>query len=108
MREAVKIGQAPKRSIWLLSQIDLKSDGNSGKLTLVAKLDKRIQAFQEKMRCPKKEQQLANVEARMERDRLRQKQNRRAAGIPPRGAQEELEKATGYRDDFGRLNEMPF
>ena len=39
--------------------------------------------------------------ARVERDRLRQERNRRAAGIPPRGAQEALEKAMGYRDEFG-------
>jgi hypothetical protein len=40
-----------------------------------------------------------------ERDRLRQEQNRRAAGIPPRGAQEALDEATGYRDEFGRLTD---
>jgi hypothetical protein len=82
----------------------------SGKLTVVAKPDKRIQAFQEKMRRPIREQrndeQAANWDAQAERDRLRQERKRRAAGIPPRGAQEELEKATGYRDDYGRLNDI--
>ena len=77
----------------------------SGKLTVVAKPDERIRAFQERVRRPKKGQQLAKVEARMERDRLRQEQNRRAAGIAPRGTQEVLDKATGYRDESGRLSE---
>jgi hypothetical protein len=81
----------------------------SGKLTVVDKPNKRIQAFQEKLRSPVREQQgkqsLAKITAKMERDRLRQERKRRAAGIAPRGAQEELEKATGYRDKFGRLTE---
>jgi hypothetical protein len=81
----------------------------SGKLSVVDRPDKRIQAFQEKMRKPLREQrqveQAANWKAQDERDRLRQERKRRAAGIAPRGAQEELEKATGYRDEFGRLNE---
>jgi len=41
----------------------------------------------------------------MERDRLRPEWKRRKAGIPPCGAQEELEKATGYRDESGRLTD---
>ena len=81
----------------------------SGKLTVLDKPNKRIQAFQEKMRKPIREQrhveQAASWKAQAERDRFRQEQHRRAAGIPPRGAQDELEKATGYRDDFGWLNE---
>ena len=44
---------------------------------------------------------VAELHARAERDRLRQEQKRRAAGIPPRGAQEALDEATGYRDEFG-------
>jgi len=43
--------------------------------------------------------------AQAERNRLRHERKRRAAGIAPRGAQDELEKATGWRDEFGRLNE---
>jgi hypothetical protein len=81
----------------------------SGKLTVVGKPDKRIRAFQEKMRKPMAEKQrkqlAASFKARGERDRQRQERNRRAAGIPPRGAQEELEKAAGYRDEFGFLTE---
>ena len=38
--------------------------------------------------------------ARSERDRLRQEQKRRAAGIAPRGAQEALDEATGHRDEL--------
>ena len=34
---------------------------------------------------------IAELHARAERDRLRQEKIRRAAGIPPRGAEEELE-----------------
>jgi len=48
---------------------------------------------------------LAKVKTHQESDRLRHEQKRRAAGIAPRGGQEELEKVTGYRDEFGRLNE---
>jgi hypothetical protein len=48
---------------------------------------------------------LAELDARSERDRLRQEQKRRAAGIPPRGAQESLDEATGHRDEFGRLTD---
>ena len=81
----------------------------SGKLTVVDRPDKRIKAFQEKMRKPIREQrhaeQVINWKAQDERDRLRQERKRRKAGIPPRGAQEELEKATGYRDEYGRLTE---
>jgi len=81
----------------------------SGKLTVVAKPDKKIQVFQEKLRKPireqREEERAINCEAQSERNRLRHERKRRAAGIPPRGAQEELEKATGYRDEFGRLTE---
>jgi hypothetical protein len=81
----------------------------SGKLTVADKPDKRITAFQKKMRRPLQEQQkkklLANLMAQAERNRLRHERKRRAVGIAPRGAQEELEKATGYRDEFGRLTE---
>jgi hypothetical protein len=62
------------------------------------------------MRKPMQEEQRkrepANCLARSERDRLRQERKRRAAGIPPRGAQEELEKATGWRDEFGRVTDF--
>ena len=77
----------------------------SVKLTVVDRPDKRVQAFQEKIRRPLREQQEQRLNARSERERLRHEQKRRAAGIPPRGAQEELEKATGYRDEFGRLTD---
>jgi hypothetical protein len=81
----------------------------SGKLTVVNRPDKRVKAFQEKLRRPileqRRQRQAANWAARSERDRLRQEQNRRAAGIPPRGAQEALDQATGYRDEFGFLTE---
>ena len=60
----------------------------SGKLTVANRPDKRIQAFQKKLRRPGVEQQvrkiLANITAKEERDRLRQERNRRAAGILPR------------------------
>jgi hypothetical protein len=36
---------------------------------------------------------------------LRQEKIRRAAGSPPRGAQEALDEATGYRDEFGKLTD---
>jgi hypothetical protein len=55
-----------------------------GKLTVLAKPDKRIVAFQEMMQAPEQDQRLAKIEARRERDRLRQEQKRRAAGILPR------------------------
>ena len=78
----------------------LIDDIASGKLTVVDKPNKRIQAFQEKMRKPIREQrqieQAINWQRQDERDRLRQERKRRKAGIAPRGAQEELEKATGY------------
>ena len=81
----------------------------SGRLTVVNRPDKRIQAFQEKMRKPIREQrhqeQAINWTAQAERERLRHERKRRAAGIAPRGAQEALEQATGYRDEFGRLTE---
>jgi hypothetical protein len=69
----------------------------------------RVRDFQAKLRRPmieqRQKQQTANWTARGERDRLRQEQNRRAAGIPPRGAQEALDEAMGYRDEFGRLTD---
>jgi len=87
----------------------LFDDIASGKLSVVNRPDKRIRAFQEKLRRPLLEQRekesSANWMARIERDRLRQEQKRRAAGIPPRGAQEALDEAMGYRDEFGRLTE---
>jgi hypothetical protein len=87
----------------------LFDDIASGKLSVVNKPDKRVRDFQEKMRRPmieqRQKQQTANWTARSERDRLRQEQKRRAAGIPPRGAQEALDQATGYRDEFGMLTE---
>jgi hypothetical protein len=48
---------------------------------VLPKPDKRILAFQETMRQPEQDQWLAKMEARRERDRLRQEQKRRAAGI---------------------------
>ena len=81
----------------------------SGKLTVANRPNKRVQEFHEDLKAPGKQKQqmhsLKKFTAKMERDRLRQERKRRAAGIAPRGAQEELEKATGYRDGFGRLNE---
>jgi len=81
----------------------------SGKLTVVDRPDKRIKAFQEKMRQPLREERkkklTANLMAQAERNRLRHERKRRAAGIAPRGAQEELEKATGYRDESGMVTE---
>jgi hypothetical protein len=81
----------------------------SGKLSVVNRPDKRIRAFQEKLRKPIREQRekqsSAKWVARMECDRLRQEKIRRAAGIPPRGAQEALDEAMGYRDEFGRLTD---
>jgi len=56
----------------------------SGKLTVLAKPDKWILNFQETMRAPVQDEWLAKIKARMERDRLRQEQKRRAAGILPR------------------------
>ena len=59
----------------------------------------RVRDFQAKLRRPlieqQQKQQTANWQARAERDRLRQERNRRAAGIPPRGAQEALDEAMG-------------
>jgi hypothetical protein len=87
----------------------LFDDIASGKLSVVNKPDKRVRDFQAKRRQPmieqRQKQQTANWTARGERDRLRQEQNRRAAGIPPRGAQEALDEAMGYRDASGRLTE---
>jgi hypothetical protein len=82
----------------------------SGKLTVVDKPDKLIRSFQEKMRQLLREQQekklTASFMAEAERNPLRHERKRRTAGIAPRGAQEELEKATGYRDEFGRLTKL--
>ena len=87
----------------------LFDDIASGKLSVVNRPDKRVRDFQAKQRQPmieqRQKQQTANWTARGERDRLRQEQNRRAAGIPPRGAQEALDEATGCRDEFGRLTD---
>ena len=87
----------------------LFDDIASGKLSVVNKPDKRVRDFQAKLRRPMNEQrqkqQTANWTARGERDRLRQEQNRRAAGIPPRGAQEAMDEAMGYRDEFGKLTD---
>jgi hypothetical protein len=87
----------------------LFDDIASGKLSVVNRPDKYVRDFQAKQRQPmieqRQKQQTANWTARAERDRLRQEQKRRAAGIPPRGAQEALEEATGYRDEFGRLTD---
>ncbi len=87
----------------------LFDDIASGKLSVVNRPDKRVRDFQAKQRQPmieqRQKQQTANWTARGERDRLRQEQNRRAAGIPPRGAQEALDEAMGYRDEFGKLTD---
>ena len=87
----------------------LFDDIASGKLSVVNRPDKRVRAYQAKMRQPlieqRQKQQTANWTARGERDRLRQEQNRRAAGIPPRGAQEAMDEAMGYRDEFGKLTD---
>jgi len=55
-----------------------------GKLLVLPKPDKRILALQETLRAPEQDERMAKIEARMERDRLRQEQKRRAAGILPR------------------------
>jgi len=87
----------------------LMDDIASGNLSVVNRPNKRLRAFQAKLRKPmleeQRKQQMADWAASRERDRLRQERKRRAAGIPPRGAQEELEIATGWRDVFGRLND---
>jgi len=76
---------------------------------VVNRPDKRVRDFQAKQRQPmieqRKKQQAVNWTARGERDRLRQEQKRRAAGIAPRGAQEALDEATGHRDESGRLTD---
>jgi hypothetical protein len=84
----------------------------SGKLSVVNRPDKRVRDFQAKLRKlrrpmieQRQKQQTANWTARSERDQLRQEQKRRAAGIPPRGAQEALDETMGYRDEFGRLTD---
>jgi len=87
----------------------LFDDIASGKLSVVNRPNKRVRDFQAKLRRPmleqRRKQQTANWKAQAERDRLRQEQKRRAAGIPPRGAQEALDQAMGYRDEFGILTE---
>jgi hypothetical protein len=88
----------------------LFDDIASGNLTVVNRPNKCVRAFQTEMRKPLQEQQqkerLANMKAQGERERLRQERKRRcAAGIPPLGAQEALDQATGYRDAFGILTE---
>ena len=87
----------------------LFDDIASGKLSVVNRPDKRVRDFQAKLRQPmieqRQNQQSANWTARSERDRLRQEQKRRAAGIPPRGAQEALDEATGRRDESGKLTD---
>jgi hypothetical protein len=87
----------------------LFDDIASGNLSVVNRPDKRVRAFQAKMRKPMREEQqkqgMANWAAHSERDRLRQEQKRRAAGIPPRGAQAALDEATGFRDESGMLTE---
>jgi hypothetical protein len=59
----------------------------SGNLSVVNKPDQRVRALQEQMRKPMREerrkQAMTNWAARSERDRLRQEQKRRAAGITP-------------------------
>jgi hypothetical protein len=71
----------------------------SGNLSVVNRPDQRLRAFQEKLRHPIRKQQqkqsLAKFIARGERDRLRQEKIRRAAGIPPRGAEQELKPTMG-------------
>src|SRR5271167_4477172 len=62
----------------------LFDDIASGNLSVINRPDKRLKAFQEKMRRPEQAQQLAKFKARIERDRLRQERIRRTAGIPPR------------------------
>lgn len=80
----------------------LVHDIASGNLTVVNRPDKRVQAFQEKLRRPIREQRQqqssAKFAAQMERARLRQERNCRAAGIPPRGAQEAPDEACRFGD----------
>jgi hypothetical protein len=87
----------------------LFDDIASGNLSVVNRPDKRVRDFQAKLRWPmieqRQKQQTANWKAQAERDRLRQEKIRRAAGIPPSGAQEALDEATGCRDEFGMLND---
>ncbi len=72
----------------------------SGHLAVMNRPDKRVRAFQERlrrlMREQSQEQLRENCEERADRDRLRQEKIRRAAGILPHGAQEALDEATGY------------
>jgi hypothetical protein len=51
----------------------------------------------------RREWSLAELHAKAERDRLRQEHKRRAAGIPPRGAQEALDEATGNHEADAQL-----
>ena len=75
---------------------------------MVNRPGKRVRDFQAELRRPmlehRQKQETASWVARMERDWLRQEQNRRAAGIPPRGAQEALDEATGWSDGFEALD----
>ena len=58
----------------------------SGRLTVVNRPDKNIRAFQEETRRPirkqREAQSLARFIAQMERNKLRQREKRRAAGHP--------------------------
>jgi hypothetical protein len=53
------------------------------KHTMLNKPNKQMVAFQKTIQAPEQDQRLAKIKARMERDRLRQEQQRRAAGILP-------------------------
>jgi len=55
--------------------------------------------------CQRQAEQAINLQRQDERDRLRQERNQRAAGIPPRGAQEALDGAMGHRNEFGGLTD---
>ena len=81
----------------------------SGNLSVVNRPDKRVRELQAKLRQPlleqRQKQQTATWAVRQERDRLRPEQNRRAAGIPPRGAQEALDEATGGGVDLSQPDE---
>jgi len=81
----------------------------SGNLSVVNRPDKRVRELQAKLRRPmleqRQKQQKAIWAASMERARLRQEQKRRAAGIPPQGAQEALDEATGWEVDLSQPDE---
>ena len=78
----------------------------SGKLTVVDKPNRRIQAFQNQMLRPRRDEMAARIGKRMEQDRQRQDQKRRVAGILPRGAQEALDREMGQTDEFSVLEQM--